>query len=570
MDTFEEALKLGSNAPADPVSAAVDGFRQTGVVTNKQAADILMDSKALAALQAQGLDLKNATTAAARRNAVKEAVARLAQTQAAVDTGSLNEYDNGNDAPVYKPYYPGQDIQEFDHTLWEERKTKAAQEYGLIKEETEGVDSYVGGAAYEWNAVLRGDQNYERTQFYEYWIQQATAALKKFPQFEGRTYRNLTFDNQDVLNKFIEKHESGKTVTADSFLSSSKDPNGYVVSGDYVVHMVIDGISGRDISETFSIPGQQEIVYIPGTTLYITAVQIANDGNPLIYAKEVIDNGKNMEANPHRNGQGSTGTINERQTGNAEGKRHDLGRIYGNRGVEGNGSTRNARQVQQSGGSAGYGGVDSSESVGAAPEGFTGKQGYYDQLTDENSQPDRPGDVRPMEVLKTDRNGRRVTEFAANAYGAEVTSDRMADRIQELIDKGKLGFDTRSNPESIKRALNDIRKNGDEAVRSSITANVDNGRLQDGDIEKAMLLYTYYANQDTQASLDLASNMFVNLATMANMSGRNLQLFQMLRKMSPEGQMLTIQKSIDRYMKQLNKKSRNEYRGEQKLQKHPA
>lgn len=291
--------------------------------------------------------------------------------QQAVDTETRVGYDNVNDAPVYEPHQPGQDIQEFDHTLWEERKAEAAQKYGLSDVESEGVDSYVGGAAYDWNAVLRADANYEYTEFYNYWIQQATAALKKFPQFEGRTYRNLTFDSQDILNKFLAKHEGGKTVTADSFLSSSKDPNGYVVSGDYVVHMVIDGISGRDISETYSIPGQQEVVYLPGTELYITAVDIANDGNPLIYVQEVRTNGKNMETNTDGNGQSSSGANYEGQAGNAERKGHDLGGIHSDRGVEGNGGAGDARQVQQPGSSSGYGKVEgNTESVGAAPAGY--------------------------------------------------------------------------------------------------------------------------------------------------------------------------------------------------------
>ena len=77
----------------------------------------------------------------------------------------------------------------------------------------------------------------------------------------------------------------------------------------------------------------------------------------------------------------------------------------------------------------------STESVGAAPEGFTGKGDYYDLMTGDNAQPDRLGDVRPMEVPKTDANGKRVTELAANAYGSALTSDYAADSIQELAIK---------------------------------------------------------------------------------------------------------------------------------------
>lgn len=565
MDAFEEALKLGSNAPADPVGAAVDGFRQTGVVTNKQAADILMDSKAVAALQAQGLDLKNATTASARREAIKNAVAALAQKQAettgsaemiAPTIGSADASLSNMDAESItvdmtdeqryaalsgKVIKPVADVNSANYT---EDMTAIKALPAKAKSKVEKIIKPLAEKLGILNRSLKTpdiDINFQFTK------KGLSESLSKQLRYGGSyaDFAGAIGNLEEILNNavLIEQHTDKYTGTS---RANRNLESVYVLFGAYQ-----DGTS--------VIPVQMEIKKSSdvGGRLYVTVAMTKieadvlgsavghRQAHSLIPASEysLADIFKKINpADKHFLKYLPDAFLSEaQQKAKQEALKEDADKIAGYK--------NNARSSISDNRAA-----TPTESVGAAPEGFTGKQGYYDQLTDENSQPDRPGDVRPMEVLKTDRNGRRVTEFAANAYGAEVTSDRMADRIQELIDKGKLGFDTRSNPESIKRALNDIRKNGDEAVRSSITANVDNGRLQDGDIEKAMLLYTYYANQDTQASLDLASNMFVNLATMANMSGRNLQLFQMLRKMSPEGQMLTIQKSIDRYMKQLNKK----------------
>lgn len=190
--------------------------------------------------------------------------------------------------------------------------------------------------------------------------------------------------------------------------------------------------------------------------------------------------------------------------------------------------------------------------VGAAESGFTGKQAYYDILSDENSQPDRPGDVRPMEVPKTDGYGRRVSEFAANAYGAGVTPDAMADRIQELIMDGAMGFDTRTNEESLKAAADAIEKRGAAATRNQITRAVAERKIKDGDIEKAMLLYATYANRKSQSAQDNAAELAVDLATMANITGRNLQLFKLLRKMTPEGQLMAVQKTVQRNVNKIN------------------
>lgn len=92
LEHVEEVLALGTNAPADPVGAAVDAFKQTGTVTNKQATDILSSSKAVQTLREQvGLDLPE--TAAGRRNAIKAAVEQLAQLQAesSTQTATANE-----------------------------------------------------------------------------------------------------------------------------------------------------------------------------------------------------------------------------------------------------------------------------------------------------------------------------------------------------------------------------------------------------------------------------------------------------------------------------------------------
>ena len=184
--------------------------------------------------------------------------------------------------------------------------------------------------------------------------------------------------------------------------------------------------------------------------------------------------------------------------------------------------------------------------TGAAEQNFSGKAQYQDLLYEGNVQPDRPGDVRPIEVPKTDSYGRNVSETVANLYGAEITPDSMASQIENLVQEGALGFDRRNNQDALNDAAKDIEKKGAYSVRNQITMNVANGKIKDGDIEKAMLLYANYANKKGQQAMDNASELMVDLATMAHMTGRNLQLFKLLRKMTPEGQAMTIRKTVER------------------------
>lgn len=190
--------------------------------------------------------------------------------------------------------------------------------------------------------------------------------------------------------------------------------------------------------------------------------------------------------------------------------------------------------------------------MGAADQNFTGKAAYADLLQEGNVQRDRPGDVRPVEVPKKDGAGRRVTEFAGDAYGAKATPDYMANEIESLIQDGKLGFDTRSNQESLRRAAAALE--GDtEGVKAQITENLAHDKVQDGDIEKAMLLYVKNANSKDKADQEAAAQILVQLGKMANITGRNLQLFSMLRRMTPEGQLLYAEKSARSMVEGLNK-----------------
>ena len=189
--------------------------------------------------------------------------------------------------------------------------------------------------------------------------------------------------------------------------------------------------------------------------------------------------------------------------------------------------------------------------TGAAEANFAGKQQFENLLSDENVQPKRPTDVRDAETLKRDAQGRRVTEFAKNATGASITPDEMVDLIQKMEGSGVLSFDRRTNAAAMEAAGREISARGVAATRREIAHRVDTGKTKDGDIAQAMMLYAHYANS---GDMDNASEMMVDLAAMANRAGRDLQLFRVLRMMTPEGQLLAVQKTIQRSVDRVNRR----------------
>ena len=112
-------------------------------------------------------------------------------------------------------------------------------------------------------------------------------AFRKFPQYKGTTFRNLSFGSKKAFEEFLLEHKKGEVIKLKAFTSTSKSPNGYKVSGEFIVHMEFRGESNADISETYGLPRQQEVVYMPGTEIRVSDVTTANDGNPFIIVEEV-------------------------------------------------------------------------------------------------------------------------------------------------------------------------------------------------------------------------------------------------------------------------------------------
>lgn len=186
-------------------------------------------------------------------------------------------------------------------------------------------------------------------------------------------------------------------------------------------------------------------------------------------------------------------------------------------------------------------------SVGAADENFSGHAQYQELLSDDNVQPDRNTDVRLDEVPVLDQNGQKVSEVAKNIMGSRNTPDEGVGQVKDLIQSGVFSFDPKSNEKSLTEAMEDIAKRGDRAVLRQIDQNIGSRRIQEGDIEKAIVLYTRYAAGGEASQAD-AAQIYADIATMAQISGRNLQMFKLIRSMTPEGQVEAIKRVGDNFL----------------------
>ena len=192
------------------------------------------------------------------------------------------EFDESG-APVFATIRAEAQIEPVDFADLKRRREAADKTFGLDQGESVSLGNYVKTLFRVLNHRLYSGTMSDKDQPM---VDRITSALKKFPTFDGKTYRNLSFRDKTTFNSYLSEFAQGKTVTLKAFTSTSKRPNGYPKFGDYVVHMVIEGTGGADIADTYGIPRQQEVIFLPGTQLKIDSIGTANDGHPIIYARE--------------------------------------------------------------------------------------------------------------------------------------------------------------------------------------------------------------------------------------------------------------------------------------------
>nr|DAF68044.1 MAG TPA: hypothetical protein [Caudoviricetes sp.] len=191
-------------------------------------------------------------------------------------------------------------------------------------------------------------------------------------------------------------------------------------------------------------------------------------------------------------------------------------------------------------------GASAEPSVGAADQNFTGTARYQELLSDDNVKPARRDDFRGDEVPEMD-GPQRVSDVAKTLMGSKNTTDSGADQVKQLIDSGVFSYDPKSNKQSLQEAYDDLNARGPQRVRNEILNHLVNNTIEDGDVTKAVVLANQYIQSGDEAS---AAEMMSDLSLLAQKSGRNLQLFSLIRRMTPEGQLDVLQKAADKMLSQ--------------------
>lgn len=204
-------------------------------------------------------------------------------------------------------------------------------------------------------------------------------------------------------------------------------------------------------------------------------------------------------------------------------------------------------QVADSSGQSTKGGqadTSAKSSVGAADRDFTGFEAYDNLLSDDNVQPRRASDAKNVEVPKVDAYGRDVSENAHNLMNSDIISDRDIDTAKRLIQEGTFGHETQHMDDVRDAVYKEIQEKGLARSVGEVSGAAAKGKLSEYDVAKAQVLLAMVTEKKGTRAADYASDLMVTLSQMATQSGRQLSMFRLFRKMTPEGQLMTVQKSV--------------------------
>lgn len=544
-DVVEEILNKHDTQqapPTDPIRELLKLAAQGKPVTNKQATGVLNNPEAVQKLtQETGLDL-DGLTASQKRNAVRDAVAALASNQEDVPVDG--QKNTASEEVTPKEHISFEDYINRESPVWrnvayEDEVTQASitqdahermVNTGAVVKVTDGTTATVEQSFPD----LRSMKKKDRTPILKEAINKLKTNIRQF--LNGLTNQSFEFE------------VNGKILDARLYSTGINEVLEKVTKERAKVLYSTEDIF-RNAQYLYSTPDYDGDPNVYRWNYFYTPVQIGEDTVGVRIA--VRDMATPQESQIYHWGIKKDASLDGVGRGTSSRIPHDVSSDASNNNipqtppvVKDNESVESAPATVA---------TPADGAVGAAEQNFTGRAAYQDLLSDENSQPDRPGDVRPMEVPKVDGYGRKVSEFVANAYGAEVTTDSFVPVIEELIQEGALGYDTKTNAQSLQEAAAVIEKKGMAGTRNAITKNIASGKVGDTDIAAAMLLYSKYAAKKGQQAQDSAAELFVDLQMMATQTGRNLQLVKMLRKLTPQGKLMAVTKNVDRFVNQLNK-----------------
>lgn len=164
--------------------------------------------------------------------------------------------------------------------------------------------------------------------------------------------------------------------------------------------------------------------------------------------------------------------------------------------------------------------------------------------------PEGANAARPVDVPTTDPQGRRIRKTASTAMGAKAIPDEVVGDIQNMVLRGELSYNRRSDRASIDRAVRTIEEKGYQRALEEFSAQVRKGVVSKDIATLGQQLLINAANAgDGKATAELLS-LYAQMETTA---GQAVQAASILRKLAPSDQLYAAQRVVSELEKTIRK-----------------
>ena len=202
--------------------------------------------------------------------------------------------------------------------------------------------------------------------------------------------------------------------------------------------------------------------------------------------------------------------------------------------------------------------------TGAAERNFSGKPAYNATLSEDNAQPDRRNDVRPMELPATDINGENISATTSNVYGSQNTPDDLAEAMEEPVARGDFSYVRVSNDTATQRAQKAIEESGGwQEARDNFRDDVNSGKAGAELSARGALILNHAAEVYEQAKASgnteaaaKAKREWLNILSDVQKLGTNtaqgLQALRIIRNLMPQDKLQFAQIAVQKMVRDMN------------------
>ena len=197
--------------------------------------------------------------------------------------------------------------------------------------------------------------------------------------------------------------------------------------------------------------------------------------------------------------------------------------------------------------------VGADASTGAAPAGF-------DPLSHASNQygaiPPGENPSRVVDIPASMDGETKVSRFSRTAAEAQITTDEMVGRIEQLVQDGKLSHEVYGNKQAIEDGAKQIEKQYArgktiEQIRSEFIRDANAGRAGAKFVSQGT---TLYADAIAEGDYNAASDILVALTAVETNAGQTVQAARLMKSLSPEGRIFTVQKMVSNLEAQINQR----------------